>query len=67
LRETTILNMLNNRPPILAYVVGIEFLENKGMDGAGQNKVDQGSNEDTVMVENEEALIKQGCLNDGWN
>jgi hypothetical protein len=59
--------MLNNRPPILAYVVGIGFLENKGMDGAGQNKVDQGSNEDTVMVENEEALIKQGCLNDGWN
>ena len=37
------------------------------MDGAGQNKVDQGSNEDTVMVENEEALIEQGCLNDGWN
>jgi hypothetical protein len=62
-----ILNMLNNRPPILAYVVGIRFLENKGMDGAWQNKVDQGSNEDTVMVENEEALIKQGCLNDGWN
>lgn len=59
--------MLNNRPLILSHAVDIKFLENKGIDGAGQNKVDQGSDEDTVMVENEEALIEQGCLNDGWN
>lgn len=59
--------MLNNRPPILAHVVGIRFLENKGMNGARQNNIDQGFDEDTVMVENEEAFIKQGCLNDGWN